>query len=151
MRKKIINILGILTAVFLACIINHPVYVYASTGEGYITISVDASDNNGSLLYALDTDDPSAFGTSNEFSVPAGTDHTIYVKDAAGNITSQEFKSSETDANSAYTVEKEENGQNVNIDVFLDNTTSKFPTSVAVMLNELPLIDAEPPLIDLIV
>lgn len=123
MRKKIINILGILTAVFLACIINHPVYVYASTGEGYITISVDASDNNGSLLYALDTDDPSAFGTSNEFSVPAGTDHTIYVKDAAGNITSQEFKSSETDANSAYTVEKEENGQNVNIDVFLDNKT----------------------------
>ena len=63
---------------------------YAS--EGNITISVTASDNESEgLTYALDSEDPEAFGNSNKFVVPAGSAHTIYVKDAAGNITSQQY------------------------------------------------------------
>lgn len=63
----------------------------ASNGEEYIFIRVQASDDNGNLQYALDSDDASAFTSSNEFRIPAGTSHTIYVKDAAGNITSQTY------------------------------------------------------------
>ncbi|MGN0364924.1 MAG: CD1107 family mobile element protein [Suilimivivens sp.] len=129
MKKSIIHVLGILTAVFFALIIKCPVYAgetTTSTGEDYIIISVDAEDENGTLLYALDTDDPSAFGSSNEFSVPAGTNHTIYVKDAAGNITSQEFQSSETGLNNTAVQENEVNERNVNIDVYLDNTASDY-------------------------
>ena len=63
----------------------------ASDGEEYITISIDATDDNSELMYSLDSDDPSAFTKSNEFVIPAGTSHTIYVKDAAGNITSQQY------------------------------------------------------------
>ena len=74
-----------LMALFLLlCSSSTELKVYASDGQEYITISVDATDENGNLLYAIDTDDPSAFTSSNEFSVPAGTHHTIYVKDAAG-------------------------------------------------------------------
>lgn len=63
----------------------------ASGGEEYITISVDATDDNAGLMYALDTDNPDAFTSNNEFRVLAGTSHTIYVKDSAGNITSQSY------------------------------------------------------------
>ena len=94
--------------------------VYASDGQEYITISVEAEDNNGKLLYALDADDPSAFSSSNEFSVPAGTNHTIYVKDAAGNITSQEYTSTATDYDKAYLAGEDE-GRTVNIDITLDD------------------------------
>ncbi len=122
MKKSIFHVSGILFSVFLGLMIGHPVYAYASDGEAYITISVDAEDDNETLLYALDTDDPSAFSTSNEFTVPAGTDHTIYVKDAAGNITSQDFKSSSTDYDQAYMQGEDDNGRTVNIDVVLDDT-----------------------------
>ncbi len=91
--------------------------VCASDEQEYITISVDATDENGNLLYAIDTDDPSAFTSSNEFSVPAGTHHTIYVKDAAGNISSQEFNPSEANTQSGET-----DNRTVNIDVTLNNT-----------------------------
>lgn len=87
-NKKSYMILAVFLCMAVSCI-HMP--VYASDGDDYITISVDASDDNGSLKYALDSDDPSAFGDSNEFRVPAGTPHTIYVKDMAGNITSQSF------------------------------------------------------------
>lgn len=69
-----------------------PAYAHASDGEDYITISVDAVDDNSDLQYALDSDDPAAFTRSNEFRVPAGTSHTIYVKDAAGNVASQRYE-----------------------------------------------------------
>lgn len=96
--------------------------VYASDGQDYITISVEAEDDNGeTLLYALDTDEPSAFTTSNTFSVPAGTNHTIYVKDAAGNITSQEYVTSESDYDKAYQQGADDEGRTVNIDVILDD------------------------------
>lgn len=99
--------------------------VYASDGQEYITISVEAEDNHGNLLYALDTDDPSAFSSSNEFSVPAGTTHTIYVKDAAGNITSQEYIPAVTDYDKAYLYGEDE-GRTVNIDITLDDVPKTY-------------------------
>lgn len=110
----------LLTAIFIVVIANSfLVYAYASDGEEYITISVEAEDDNGTLLYALDTDVPNAFGTSNEFTVPAGTEHVIYVKDAAGNITSEEFKPSVSGSDDE---EEGEDGRQVNIDVILDDS-----------------------------
>lgn len=106
-----------LMALFLLLCSSTELKVYASDGQEYITISVDATDENGNLLYAIDTDDPSAFTSSNEFSVPAGTHHTIYVKDAAGNISSQEFNPVEANAQ-----EGETDNRTVNIDVTLNDT-----------------------------
>lgn len=60
--------------------------------DGYITISVDAEDDNGELTYAIDSDAPEAFGLSNIFLIDPTMPHTIYVKDIAGNITSQSFQ-----------------------------------------------------------
>ena len=98
----------------IACILlclMFPGVAYASDGEDYITISVAATDDNEQLQYALDTDDPSAFSDSNEFAIPAGTSHTIYVKDVAGNITSQTYHPDNSD-NSDDTDE-----QKINIDL----------------------------------
>ncbi|MDE5818318.1 MAG: DUF4366 domain-containing protein [Lachnospiraceae bacterium] len=69
----------------------------AATEEGaeqdeYITVSVDAQDDSGELLYAIDSDAPEAFGSSNIFVIDPNVPHTIYVKDMAGNITSQSFQ-----------------------------------------------------------
>lgn len=99
---------------------------YASEGEEYITISVEAEDNSGTLLYALDTDAPEAFSPSNEFSIPAGTNHTIYVKDSAGNITSQEYISSSNDSEKTDTGDADE-GRAVNIDITLDDFPQTEP------------------------
>lgn len=121
MNKIIQHAIGILMAFFLC--IGTVKTVYASDGEEYITISVEAEDNSGTLLYALDTDSPEAFTPSNEFSIPAGTNHTIYVKDSAGNITSQEYISSTEDYESyerSY-VSEEDEGRTVNIDITLDD------------------------------
>ncbi len=93
----------------------------------YITISIDASDNNEGLEYALDSDDPDAFGSSNVFVVEAGTAHTIYVKDIAGNIVSQTYQPS-TGSNTTYEIQDDysysvdaEDTRNINIDVNLSN------------------------------
>lgn len=64
----------------------------AAVQDGYITISVDAEDDNGELTYAIDSDAPEAFGPSNVFVIDPTIPHTIYVKDIAGNITSQSFQ-----------------------------------------------------------
>lgn len=98
-----------------------PSYAYASDGEDYITISVDAVDDNADLRYALDSDDPTAFTRSNEFTVPAGTSHTIYVKDSAGNVTSQRYEPQES---SGYEYhydlgDDDEEEQQINIDLEL--------------------------------
>lgn len=109
------NVLLTITMALL-CSFVLSVSVHASDGEEYITISVQAEDDNGeTLLYALDTDDPAAFTTNNEFTVVSGTNHTIYVKDSAGNISSQDFLSVEP----APLLEDE--GKTVNIDVVLEN------------------------------
>lgn len=122
MNKTIKHAIGILMVFFLC--IGTVKTVYASDGEEYITISVEAEDNSGTLLYALDTDSPEAFTPSNEFSIPAGTNHTIYVKDSAGNITSQEYISSSEDYEKSY-VNEEDESRSVNIDITLDD----FPKS----------------------
>lgn len=62
----------------------------AEANNNLTTITVGASDDeSGSLMYAIDSDDPNAFGSSNEFVVESGSSHVVYVKDAAGNISSQ--------------------------------------------------------------
>ena len=95
MKKSYRLAMGIFLSILYG-IMSWPICANASEGEEYITISVDAEDENGTVLYALDSDEPSAFGPSNEFTVLAGTDHTVYVKDAAGNVSSQDFQYSDT-------------------------------------------------------
>lgn len=95
MKKSMTSIMGLL--ILMTGFLRLSNVVYASDGEEYITISVEAADNSGTLLYALDSDDPSAFSVTNEFMVPVGTSHTIYVKDAAGNIASQVFTPMDTE------------------------------------------------------
>lgn len=114
MKNKLYTVLTGLVLVSLA----FPSYAQASDGEEYITISVDAADDNADLRYALDSDDMSAFTESNEFTVPAGTSHTIYVKDVAGNITSQRYEpqnAGEEDYGAGY----DEEEQRINIDLEL--------------------------------
>jgi len=85
MKNKVKHILAALTGCMLVGL-SVPAYAHASDGEDYITISVDAVDNSGQMQYAIDSDDPSAFSNINEFTIPTGTSHTIYVKDAAGKV-----------------------------------------------------------------
>lgn len=118
MNKVMKHAASLMTALFMCAGMGST--VYASDGQEYITISIDAEDNNGNLLYAVDTDDPGAFSPSNEFSVPAGTSHTIYVKDSAGNITSQEYTPAGSDYDKAY-FQGEEEERTVNIDITLDD------------------------------
>lgn len=106
---------------------------HASEGDGYITISVDAVDSSGSLTYAIDTDEPSAFSPVNEFVIQEGTTHTIYVKDAAGNVTSQEYNPAltmqESDSTD-YTYNQEmvdgvPQDSGISIDIELDNQKNR--------------------------
>ncbi len=101
--------------------LGFPSYVHASDGEQYITISVDAVDDNANLQYALDSDEESAFTDTNEFTVPAGTSHIIYVKDAAGNITSQKYDPQDSQESSYADNfdEEDEEEQQINIDLEL--------------------------------
>ncbi|MCM1182805.1 MAG: DUF4366 domain-containing protein [Roseburia sp.] len=76
-----------------AALLSVPVTAVHASGEDekeYITISVEASDDNEGITYAIDS--PDNFSTQNTFTIPAGTSHTIYVKDAAGNVTSQTYE-----------------------------------------------------------
>lgn len=63
----------------------------------YVTITVDAVDDSGSLQYAIDSDAPEAFSDKSSFEVVPGSTHTIYVKDIAGNVTSQIYSIPEQD------------------------------------------------------
>lgn len=116
MKNKKIYVMAAVISCMLAGF-SFPAYAYASDGEDYITISVDAVDDNTNLQYAIDSDDESAFTSSNEFTVPAGTSHTIYVKDVAGNITSQRYEPQE-EADYSVTYDDEEE-QRINIDLEL--------------------------------
>lgn len=67
------------------------------TGE-YTTIRINAEDDSGEpLQYAIDSDAPEAFGSSNEFTVERGSEHTVYVKDPAGNISAQVYRVPDAD------------------------------------------------------
>ena len=125
--KRRMKMLSWLTLVLV--LVLCPCKVLASDGTEYITISVDASDDNGNLQYAID--DPSNFSSSNTFTIPAGTSHTIYVKDAAGNITSREYSSaggsqnvtssheSNLDTSRTYDITTGTGDQEINIDMEL--------------------------------
>lgn len=120
MKNKWKHVTVCLAVCYMLVNFASPAYVQASDGEDYITISVDAVDDNAILTYALDTDDPAAFTSSNEFTVPAGTSHTIYVKDGAGNITSQRYEPQQPSAGEIYDdTEPGEDGQQLNIDLEL--------------------------------
>lgn len=115
MKTKVFNSIMAFSTLCLLCTVC-PIQAHASEGEEWITISVDAVDDNGNLKYALDSDDPAAFSDSNEFKVVAGTSHTIYVKDVAGNITSQTYTPVQQEDVSTYPAEDE---QRINIDLEL--------------------------------
>lgn len=102
--------------ILFALIILHPIKVHAGGEDArYVWISVDATDDNSGLTYALDTTDPEAFGPTSRFQVLEGTSHTIYVKDIAGNITSQEY--------SAISVDRTDNTDtgDINLDIEVGN------------------------------
>lgn len=118
MRK--IKLLATTGIILICCAMQHTkIYASASDGEDYITISVEATDNSGNLKYALDSDDPEAFTSSNEFIVPAGTSHTIYVKDEAGNITSQKYEAQQSYDYYYGDNGEDEDTQQINIDLEL--------------------------------
>lgn len=114
MKKHVLRIASFLLGIFL--VIGSNEKVYASEGEEKITITIDASDDNSGLLYAIDSDRPEAFSETNTFTIAAGTSHVIYVKDAAGNITSQTYTHKISNPET-----KEEE---LNIEVGINNTTS---------------------------
>lgn len=88
--------------------------------EEYITITVDAEDDNDNLMYSIDTTEDSAFTSSNTFTIPAGTSHTIYVKDAAGNITAQDYT-----PQTSGTWVVDDTSQNIHIDTGTEDETSQ--------------------------
>ncbi len=126
----------------IACLVwnKNVMTACASDGEEYITIRVQASDDNGDLQYALDSDEASAFTSSNEFKIPAGTSHTIYVKDMAGNITSQTYNPPGSISDSIQDSNDEE-GQKINIDLELGNDEDFSDYDY---LTDLPVEPAEP-------
>ncbi len=103
--------ISMLKVMFLICIFifwNQSLFVEATGIEkDYVTITVDGKSPG--TTYAIDTDDPEAFTNSNEFKVPAGTTHTVYIKDAAGNVTTQTYTPTST-------TDKSEGEKEVNID-----------------------------------
>ena len=120
MKNKWTHIITCAAIGVIIASVTFPSYAYASDGEDYITISVDAVDDNTDLQYALDSDEPTAFTKSNEFTVPAGTSHTIYVKDAAGNVTSQRYEPQQSSDYHYYDYgEDDEDTQQINIDLEL--------------------------------
>lgn len=102
----------ILIGIFLFLgFLSNPLRIFASEGERYVWISVDATDDNEGLTYALDTTEPGAFGPTSRFKVVEGTSHTIYVKDAAGNISSQDYSAISVNRND------DSNSGDVNLDI----------------------------------
>ena len=81
----------------------------AYAAENYTTVTVNAvDDESGVFRYAIDATDESSWQESNVFYVQPGTTHTIYVKDAAGNITSSEVYAEEIQsANTSAVLEEE--------------------------------------------
>lgn len=118
--KKKTKLLSMLVAAFICCFLVFSENVEASEGEEeYITIKVQASDDNENLKYAIDSTEDAAFSDANEFTIPAGSSHTIYVKDAAGNITSQTYTPSTPTAGNGNSDE-----QQINIDLELGSGSS---------------------------
>ncbi|MCD7725862.1 MAG: DUF4366 domain-containing protein [Clostridiales bacterium] len=78
-------------AAMLLCVCLVGLCDVAYAAEDYTTITVEATDDeSGVYRYAIDSTEDTAWQASNIFYVLPGTLHTVYVKDAAGNITSNE-------------------------------------------------------------
>lgn len=93
-KKSKIRIFMCLASIFCLMPFTGKVSYAAEDGEyitEYITITIDAEDDSDNLMYSIDSTDPGAFTNDNTFTIPANSTHTIYVKDEAGNITSQEY------------------------------------------------------------
>lgn len=86
--KKIRHAFSGLAAILLLCSKAAMMTAWA-VNYNYVTITVDAVDDFGSLQYAIDSDAPEAFSDKSSFQVVPGSTHTIYVKDLSGNVTSQ--------------------------------------------------------------
>lgn len=88
MGKRIRKYTGrMLLGILLAAV---PLQVNAA--DTYSKIIIEATDDNTSpedLQYAIGSDDPEAFGSSNVFEVKRGEGYIVYVKDLAGNISSK--------------------------------------------------------------
>ncbi len=97
-------------ALAVCCFLQGSVYSAASGGTvtgftstssesgEYTIIRIHAEDDSGGpLQYAIDSDKPEAFGSSNEFAVEKGSEHTVYVKDSAGNISAQVYRVPDAD------------------------------------------------------
>lgn len=133
--KKIRHALWGLAAVLLFAFSSPGTAMTAkAVNYNYVTITVDAVDDSGSLQYAIDSDAPEAFGDKSSFQVIPGSTHTIYVKDLAGNVTSQVYSIPEqeptqsgqdsaiqasTSVSDSYDSDTDE--RKVNIDVNLSN------------------------------
>lgn len=132
--KKIRYVLMGLAAVSL--FVSSPKAAITARAVQYdqVTITIDAVDDSGSLQYAIDSDAPEAFSDRSSFQVAPGSTHTIYVKDPAGNVTSQIYSVPErepaqsgqsspiqasTSVNESYDPDTDE--RRVNIDVNLTN------------------------------
>lgn len=120
---KPLYVFGIILFIY---VLFNPLKVKASDADTkFVWISVDATDDNSGLTYALDTTDPAAFGPTNRFMVEEGTNHTIYVKDIAGNITSQDYSAIKIDRN-----DDNANGD-INLDIEVgDNMLKSSPDYV---------------------
>lgn len=110
-----------------------PAMTARAASYDYVTITIDAVDDDasGSLQYAIDSDAPEAFGDNRSFQVIPGSTHTIYVRDQAGNVTSQVYSIPERESEQSSTVQAGANvnesydpgteERKVNIDVNLSN------------------------------
>ncbi len=89
MKARICKLLITLTAVAIAL---SPVRVLAGGVDesDYVYLSVKGA-SEGEYTYALDSMAPESFGTKSEFKVLKDTNHTIYVKDADGNISKSKY------------------------------------------------------------
>ncbi len=140
--KKKNYFLGLAAALFFT--FSSPMTAKA-VNYNYVTITVDAVDDSGGLQYAIDSDAPEAFSDSGSFQVEPGSTHTIYVKDSAGNMTSQVYSiperaekpeepeqerqdgSIQADATVTESYDTETDQRKVNIDVNLANGAFTSP------------------------
>lgn len=118
MKKYFVGLISFFTVILV--IFGNGEKVYASGGEEVITITIDAGDGSSGLLYAIDSDAPESFRESNTFTVAEGSSHTIYVKDAEGNIASQVYEYRPT------STEKKEEELNIELSVGNSGTSSKY-------------------------
>ena len=117
MKKYLMCLISFFSVVFV--ILGTCEKVYALEEEETITITVDSNEDGSGFLYAIDSDAPEAFSESSTFKIAAGSSHIIYVKDAAGNITSQTYTHKVVDPD-------EEKELNIEVGVANQGDSSKY-------------------------